>query len=173
MGHLLAVHGKTDANRCAERQGHAFVQGFIGDGCDADQFCAQRSRAWLDFLSHGRRIFNTSLPWIYPAILVAQLPCVTDRMSHHGPGGGHAEEIVQRLPIQRRIAGVVKYMPGLAQLLFIQPIDLIAGTRLAVVAEVIFRRRRILRFDAALRPGWLQASNSSSRRSGTAGSSST
>jgi hypothetical protein len=115
----------------------AVEEHIVGDAGDADQLGTEAPGRLLDFIGHGREILNRTLPVAHRAVRVAQLPGVGDHMAQHSPRADRAEEVVQRLPLQRIRPGAVEHLGWSPILGFAQAVDLIAGSGGMAIAERI------------------------------------
>ena len=147
MGHLLLVHGKPDADGRAMRRRTACKDRLVSDRRNPHQVRSEIAGSILDPTAHFRRVrFDPALR--HRSIALAQLPGIGHHVAHDAPRIDGAEEVIQRLPFQLRVARVVENGGGGTPLPLAQAVDLIAGAWWVPVCEGIFRRRRVLGLNA-------------------------
>ena len=149
MRHLVLVHRKANADSRAVRRRASCKHGLLGNRRNAHQVRAEFPGGRLYALAHliGIR-FDPACG--HRTAALAQLPGVGDNVPDHAPWVDQPEEVVQRLPFQLRVAGIVKNGRCLAEFALAQAIDLVAGTRRLEVAESVFRWRGVPGADPAV-----------------------
>ena len=144
VSHLLAIHGQTDADGVRVRRFVAFEERVLGDERDPDESRAELEGFVLDRGRGSRGVLDGLALACDGPVLASELPRVGEDVADDFPIVDIAEEIVERSPgefFSRRVVEDVARAPlGFLAV----AVDPVAGAGSFVIAEGVFRARRVV-----------------------------